>query len=96
MIAYISFILLIFISESALYKYETHQLYNLGWKISAEIVSVFRFPTVIFFWKYLISSNNVFLFVIGTFINCAFYGFIVERIFYMFHKRQKLPAVNTK
>ncbi len=60
LIAYISFILLIFISELALYKYETYQLYNLGWKISAEIVSASRFPTLIFFWKFLISNTLFF------------------------------------
>jgi hypothetical protein len=93
--ATVIFIVLIFIGEMALYEYETHQIYNLGWKISAELVSIFRFPTLIFFWKYLISNNSVFLFVMGTSINCAFYGFIIERIFYLLLKKSKIPPVPT-
>lgn len=93
--ATVIFIILIFIGEIALYEYETHQAYGLGWKISAELVSVFRFPTIIFFWKYLTSNNSIFLFVIGTFINCAFFGVIVERIFYLLRKKSKFPPVPT-
>jgi hypothetical protein len=94
--ATVIFILLIFISEMALYRYETHQAYGIGWKIFGELVSIFRFPTLIFFWKYLINNNSVILFVIGTLINCAFYGFIAERIFYLFRKKSKFPPVPTR
>jgi hypothetical protein len=90
----IIFILLIFISELALYQYEIHQIHNLGWKISAEAVSLFRYPTLIFFWKYLITNNSYILFSIGTFLNCVIYAVIVERIFSFFSKKREIKHIS--
>jgi hypothetical protein len=81
MVATVVMVLLNFVSWAALDAYETRQTYNLGWKIVAELISIFRFPTLIFFWKYIISNNSIILFTVGIFLNCAFYAILVERIY---------------
>jgi hypothetical protein len=89
-------ILLIFVSWAALDEYESRHTYNLGWKIFAGVCSISRFPTLIFFWKYLIRNDSIILFSTGTFLNCAFYAIIVERIFYFFNKKRKSTLVYNK
>ena len=55
-----------------------------------------RFPIFTLFWKYIYSQPNVLLIAIALFLNCAFYGVIFERIFYLFRKKSKLPLVPTR
>ncbi len=55
--------------------------------------TILRFPTFTFFWKLLYGLNNVLLFSVAVMIDCAFYGFIVERIFYLFKKNRKSSLI---
>jgi|SRR5450631_3267306 len=62
--------------------------------IIGSLWTVLRFPLFTFFWKFLYSENNMLLFSIAVFLNCAFYAVIIERIFYFLRKKQKnIPGV---
>ncbi|WP_460554843.1 hypothetical protein [Ferruginibacter profundus] len=46
--------------------------------VFAKLIYMLRFPAHTFFGKTFSGSGNVF--VLGLFINCLFYGLIIERI----------------
>jgi hypothetical protein len=50
----------------------------------SKLFNILRFPTHALFWNFF--SGNAVLFFLGLFINCIFYGFIIERIISLFAK----------
>jgi hypothetical protein len=68
---------------------------SLFWNILAKSFFVFNWALMLIDW--LTGDNpNETLFIVGIFLNCLLDGFIIERIFYLFHKKQKPPVVYTK
>lgn len=51
----------------------------------SKLFYILRFPTHTLFWIFF--SSSAFLFFLGLFINCIFYGFIIERIISFFPKK---------
>jgi len=92
-IASIVAILLTFASWVGLEVHNSPDRSNLFLGEVGGLWAILRFPTFTFFWKFLYSSNNVLLFSVAVMIDCAFYGFIVERIFSLFNKKRKSSLV---
>jgi hypothetical protein len=57
--------------------------------------TVLRFPFFTLFWRFIYSINNFFIYSTVVFLNCAFYGIIIERIFSLRNKSSKFPPVRT-
>ena len=95
MIATTSIIVLNFASLTGLEAYNTqnksHQLLSILGSIWTEL----RFPVFTFLWKFIYGHFNIFLFATGVFLNCAFYGVIIERVIYFLKKKRKIPSVQT-
>jgi hypothetical protein len=53
----------------------------------ADLYYVFRFPTHTFFFNYMDGP----MFLVGLFINCIFYGLLVERAFYLVRQWRNKP-----
>jgi hypothetical protein len=96
MIATAAIIVLTFISLSGLEAYQTQNKSNYLLSVMGSLWTALRFPIFTFFWKSVYGHFNIFLFATGIFINCAFYGVIIERIFYLFRKKSKVPPVQTR
>lgn len=54
----------------------------------ADLYYVFRFPTHTFFFAFMDGP----MFLVGLFINCIFYGLLVERAFYLVRQWRNKPA----
>jgi hypothetical protein len=63
------------------------------WGVVGGVWTVLRFPIFTLYWHFLFNQNNLILFSIAVFLNCAFYGFIVERIISLRRKKSKFPSV---
>jgi hypothetical protein len=57
------------------------------WNFFARLFYVIRFPTHTLLWP-IITAGGPFTFFGGLFINCMFYGLIVERIISLFRKKK--------
>jgi hypothetical protein len=87
---------LCFVSWVGLETYNTNnRSHTLLWMVGSTW-TVLRFPIFTIFWKFLYSQNNILLFSIAVFLNCSFYGLIVERIFYLLRKKPKSPSIPTR
>ena len=64
------------------------------WLVSGSWI-ILRFPIFTLYWHFLFDHNKVVLFSISVFLNCAFYGFVVERIITLRRKKANLPQVPT-
>jgi hypothetical protein len=62
------------------------------WAVSG-FWTILRFPIFTLYWHFLFNHNNIVLFSIAVFLNCAFYGFLVERIYFMRRRKANLPSV---
>ena len=96
MIATAAMIAVNFASLSGLEAYDTHNKSHYLLSTMGSLWIVLRFPVFTFFWKIIYGHFNIFLFATGVFLNCAFYGVIVERIFYLLGKKPKIPPVPTR
>jgi hypothetical protein len=96
MIATVAIIVLNFASLSGLEAYQTQNKSHYLLSMMGSLWTLLRFPIFTFFWKSIYGHFNIFLFATGVFINCAFYGVIVERIFFLFHKKSKIPPIPTR
>lgn len=54
----------------------------------ARLFHILRFPTHTFFWP-IIDLGGAIAFMLGLFLNCMFYGFVVERFFSIFITKRK-------
>lgn len=70
-----------------------HNSFEGIWGAVTLFSSILRFPVYTLFGNFLAKANIHFLSSMALFINCLFYGFVVERIFSIFHKNQKPPPV---
>jgi hypothetical protein len=95
MIATVVTILLNFVSLVGLEAHGTLNRSHTLLGMVGSIWTVLRFPIFTCFWKFIYSPFNIILFSIAIFLNCAFYGVIVERIFYFLRKKRKFPPVPT-
>jgi hypothetical protein len=88
-------ILLTFVSWVALEANAAeHGSHTFWWAIS-NIWIILRFPIFTLYWKFLFDQNNLILFSTAVFLNCAFYGFVTERIFTLRRKKTNYPQVPT-
>ena len=58
------------------------------WIFFAQLFDAIRFPTHTLLWP-IISAAGPFIFFGGLFINCMFYGLVVERITLLLRKNEK-------
>jgi len=65
------------------------------WGPVSSLWTVLRFPIFTLYWHFLSNQNNLILFSIAVFLNCAFYGFLAERFFSLRRKKSKFPQVPT-
>ena len=89
MIATAAIIVLNIASLTGLEAYNTQNKSHYLLFMMGSMWKVLRFPVFTFFWKFIYTDFNLLLFSIAVFIDCAFYGLIVERIFYLFRRKQK-------
>ena len=82
-------ILLNFLSWAGLQKNDYLNGSNSFWHVVASSWQILRFPLFTLFWNLLFGLNNFFVFSIAVFLNCAFYGVVIERIFYLFTHSSK-------
>jgi hypothetical protein len=95
LIATVIIILLNLVSLSGLEARDTPNRSHTLLGIVGSFWTILRFPIFTFFWKFIYHPFNIILFSIAVFLNCAFYGVIVERIFYLIRKKSKFPPVPT-
>ena len=95
MIGTTAMVVLNFASLSGLEAYDTQNNSHHLLRMLGSLWTVLRFPVFTFFWKFIYGHFNIFLFATGVFINCAFYGVIAERIFYLVRKKRKIQPVQT-
>jgi len=65
------------------------------WGAVSNIWRIVRFPIFTLYWHFLSNQNNLVLFSLAVFLNCAFYGFVVERILSLNRKKSKFPNTPT-
>jgi hypothetical protein len=94
-IATVVTILLTFVSWAGLEANGMQNGSHTLWGTVGSLWTILRFPIFTFFWKFLYEKENILLMSTGVFINCAFYGFIVERIFSLRKKKSKIPPVSS-
>jgi hypothetical protein len=90
MISTVAMVLLTFISWTGLEARDTPSTTHTLLGLIGRMWTVLRFPVFTFFWNFIVSSNSPIITSLGIFLNSAFYGIIVERIFYLFHKKRKI------
>jgi glucan phosphoethanolaminetransferase (alkaline phosphatase superfamily) len=96
MIATVVTILLNFADWAALTAHNTPNSSQILLWLADRFWTILRFPILTFFWKFIYSPFNIILFSIAVFLNCTFYGVIVERIISLFHKKRKSTLVYNK
>jgi len=85
-IATVIFVILLFFSFFAAWAEDDGALPNsLFWIIFAKLFYILRFPTHTLFWSIIIHLGGI-VFFAGLLINCLFYGFLTERVFYFIKK----------
>ncbi|HZZ75331.1 MAG TPA: hypothetical protein VFE04_05355 [Puia sp.] len=102
MIATVAIIVLNIASLSGLEAYNTQNKSHYFLFMMGSMWQVLRFPVFTFFWKFIYTDFNIVLFSTAVFIDCVFYGLIVERIFYLFGRNRnkniaiKINNINAK
>jgi hypothetical protein len=66
------------------------------WGAVSSLWTILRFPIFALYWHFMFNQNNLILFSLAVFLNCAFYGFIVERLFSLSRKKSKIPHSPTR
>ena len=59
------------------------------WGAITVLSSILRFPVYTLFGNLLVKANIHFLSSLALILHCFIYGFVVERIFSLFRKKQK-------
>ncbi len=75
------------------YEEKHMAIVNGVWKLIITTSVILRFPIYTLFWKFLISNNIRLFFILGRLFDCVFWGILFERIFSLFHKKQKHTLV---
>ena len=88
-------ILLTFVSWVGLEANGTENGSHSFWWAASGIWTILKFPIFTLYWHFLFDHNNLVLFSIAVFLNCAFYGFIAERIYSLRKSNSKFPPVRT-
>jgi hypothetical protein len=88
-------ILLTFVSWVALEANAAENGSHTFWWATGNIWTILRFPIFTLYQKFLFDQNNLVLFSLAVFLNCAFYGFVVERIFTLRRKNRNYPHIPT-
>src|SRR6202521_635305 len=91
MIVTVVMVLLTFVSWAGLEARDTFSRTHTLLGMVGRIWTVLRLQVFTFFWNFIVTSNNPIITSMAVFLNCAFYGVIVERIFYLFRKKSKIP-----
>jgi hypothetical protein len=89
-------VLLTFISWVAIEANGMENGNHAVWGAISRLWSVLRFPIFTLYWHFLYNQNNLILFSIAVFLNCAFYGFIFERFYSLSRKKSKFPHYPTR
>jgi len=63
------------------------------WAPISGLWTILQFPIFTLYWHFLHQQNNLILFSLAVFLNCAFYGFVVERFISLRKKKSKHPPV---
>jgi hypothetical protein len=92
-IAMVVTILLTFMSWVGLEANAVENGNHAFWGPVSSLWTILRFPIFTLYWHFLYNQNNLVLFSIAVFLNCAFYGFIVERFISLRNKKSKIPPV---
>jgi len=87
-------ILLTFVSWVGLEANATENDSHTFWWAVGSFWTVLRFPVFTLYWHFLSSHNNIFLFSIAVSLNCAFYGFVIERIISLRRKKSEYQTVS--
>jgi hypothetical protein len=88
-------ILLTFVSWVGIEANGTENGSDSFWWAVASFWTVLKFPIFTLYWHFLFGQNNLILFSIAVFLNCAFYGFIIERFFTLRRKKSNYPHIPT-
>jgi len=88
-------VLLTFVSWVALEANGMENGNHAFWGAVSSIWTILRFPIFTLYWHFLSSQNNLVLFSLAVFLNCAFYGFLAERVLSLNRKKSKYPKVPT-
>ena len=88
-------ILLTFVSWVGLEANTAENESNTFWWAAGNVWTILRFPIFTLYQQFLHDQNNLILFSLAVFLNCAFYGFVVERIFTLRRKKTNYPHVPT-
>jgi hypothetical protein len=88
-------ILLTFISWVGLESGEKERQFQTFWAAVGSLWMILRFPIFTLYWHFLFNHNNLILFSLAVFLNCAFYGFIFERFYSLRKRKSKFPQAPT-
>jgi hypothetical protein len=66
---------------------------SIFWKILSAAFFVFSFPIFELYWIFGPPDTDIFLW--GWVLNCLLNGLLIERVFYLRKKKQKVPPVPT-
>jgi len=66
------------------------------WGVVGSMWTLLRFPIFTLYWHFMYDHNNIILFSLAVFLNCAFYGFLIERFLSFRAKRAKYPSVPSR
>jgi uncharacterized membrane protein YhaH (DUF805 family) len=80
-VATVAVILLTFVSWVGLEANGAEDRSHSFWWAASSIWAILKFPIFLLYWHFLFDYNNLILFSIAVFLNCAFYGFVIERIY---------------
>ena len=94
-VAMVITILLTFVSWVGLEANAAENESHTFWWAVGSLWTLLRFPVFSLYWHFLYNQNNVFLFSIAVSLNCAFYGFVIERIISMRRKKPEYQTVSS-
>jgi hypothetical protein len=89
-------ILLTFVSWVGLEASTAENGSHTFWWAIGNIWTILRFPIFALYWQFLFDQNNLILFSTSVFLNCAFYGFVIERIFTLRRKKANYSQLPTR
>lgn len=94
-VAMVAALLLTFISWVGLESNDKERQFHAVWSMAGAMWAILRFPIFTLYWHFLYNYNNLVLFSIAVFLNCAFYGFVFERFYSLRIRRSKFPNTPT-
>jgi hypothetical protein len=88
-------VLLTFVSWVALEANGMENGNHAFWGAVSSIWTILRFPIFTLYWHFLSNQNNLVLFSLAVYLNCAFYVFIVEIFLSLYREKSKFPKFPT-